>query len=156
MKQFLLLEGFLVAVGLFFFFRAFLGSKNQNHFRDDLWENIKDPAKREQAKIAHEDKVDKKILLDHKPDPAEPKEEKPASPEFKVPNFRGKPHEVLGVPANAPAEIISRAHKFWIKRYHPDRVTHLGATYVEQARRRAEQLNSARQLMLGQLSSKKV
>lgn len=151
-KAFLIFDGALVAAGLFAFYWAYQRNKPENHFRDDLWKKIKDPAQREQAKLAYEDQVDKKILLDHKPDAAEAKEAKPHSeatkPEFRIPNFRGKPHEILGIPAEANAELVTRAHKYWIKRYHPDRVSHLGGQYVEQARRRAEQLNSARQHML--------
>lgn len=78
-----------------------------------------------------------------------------AKPEFRVPNFRGQPHDILGIPANANADTVSRAHKFWIKRYHPDRVSHLGQTYVDQARRRAEQLNSARHFLLQALAQRK-
>lgn len=148
-KQFLLIDGIIVAVGILFFLWTFLRRKSDSHFREDLWRDIKDPAKREKAKIAYEDKVDKKILLSHRPDAQEASEKGEAGRNnFKLPNFRGKPHEILGIPADASAEIISKAHKFWMKRYHPDRVTHLGDSYVEQARLRAEQLNTARQAML--------
>jgi DnaJ-domain-containing protein 1 len=78
----------------------------------------------------------------------------PAPPEFKIPNFRGKPHEILGIPENASADLVTRSHKFWIKRYHPDRVSHLGQTYIDQARRRAEQLNSARHYLLQALAQR--
>ena len=93
--------------------------------------------------------MDARILLEHRADPGEKKEEKGAKPTFRTPNFRGSPCEVLGIEPNSTPEQINAAYKYWIKRYHPDRVSHLGEAYVEQARRRAEQLNTARQALLG-------
>jgi DnaJ-domain-containing protein 1 len=148
---FLIVDGVVIVGGLLFFLLMFLRKKESN-FRDDLWVEKKrqeDVAR----KIAVEDQVDKKILLEHRSDPMD-SEEKTApievkqAPEFRVPNFRGKAHEVLGVPIDANKELIQKAFKHWIKRYHPDRVSHLGSRYVEQARRRAEQLNSARDELL--------
>lgn len=158
MQLFFLLECAAVAIVLLFFYLR-LSKKESSNFRDDIWKNKpKDPA----ARAAFEDQVDKKILLEHRPDPLEEPEptdkihtagkadktDKIERPPFRLPNFRGKAHEVLGISADADVELIGKAHKYWIKRYHPDRVTHLGAGYVEQARRRAEQLNTARQEML--------
>jgi len=54
----------------------------------------------------------------------------------------------LGVSAHASEEEINLAFRHWIKRYHPDRVSHLGKQYIDQARRRAEQLNSARAALM--------
>lgn len=67
---------------------------------------------------------------------------------FRAPNFAGRPHEVLGIPQNATKEQVLAAYKHWIKRYHPDRVQHLGPGYVKQANQRAEQLNDARVILL--------
>ncbi|RZA05069.1 MAG: J domain-containing protein [Proteobacteria bacterium] len=89
-----------------------------------------------------------------KPNP-KPKVAPAPPPEFRAPNFRGQPHDILGIPPGANADLISRAHKHWIKKYHPDRVSHLGGDYVEQARRRAEQLNSSRSVMLQALAQRK-
>ena len=143
LKLFLIADGAIILVGLAFFLVLFLRrSSGESQFRDDLWA--------EKKKRAAEDLVDKKILLEHRPDPAE-KAEKPApgpAPEFQIPNFRGRPHEILGISPGAPRELVLRAYKHWIKRYHPDRVAHLGETYVAQARRRAEQLNTARDELL--------
>lgn len=146
---FLIGDGAIVVGGLALFAWLYFRNKNESHFKDDIWKK-QAAEKRENQRIAYEDQVDKKILLEHKPDPKDP-EEKPVAQEsipFKAPNFRGKPHEILGIPSDASPELVGKAYKFWIKRYHPDRVTHLGAKYVEQARLRAEQLNSARQIML--------
>ena len=144
LKAFLVADAFLIAGGLVFFLILFLRrNAGENRFREDIWEK---------KKRAAEDQVDRKILLEHRPDPAEA-EEKPASPgtskeEFAMPNFRGRPHEILGIPPHPHRDLVTRAYKHWIKRYHPDRVAHLGETYVAQARRRAEQLNTARDELL--------
>ncbi|MGZ3693048.1 MAG: J domain-containing protein [Bdellovibrionota bacterium] len=149
-KAFLLLDGaMLSAMGIFLLYK--LNQKSYSHFKDDLWAERKTAEKL--GKLPEfEDKVDNKILLEHRPDPAE-KEESTASGSqaFRTPNFRGGPHDVLGIPANADTSLVNRAFKHWIMRYHPDRVTHLGTGYVEQARRRSEQLNTARQALLAKL-----
>ncbi len=111
-------------------------------FKENIWDDA--PPTR---KVLPEDKVDHTIRLEHKPlaqDEASP----PKSKIPKAPFFRGTPHEVLGVSKQATETEILAAYKYWIKRYHPDRVTHLGAKYVEQARRRAEQLNAARDFLV--------
>jgi DnaJ-domain-containing protein 1 len=151
LELFLWIDGVVIVGGLLFFLLMMV-RKRESHFRDDLWAEKKRQAE-VQRKIAVEDQVDKKILLEHRPDPHDPEEKtapihKSEKPEFQVPNFRGSPHEILGIPANASKELIQKAFKHWIKRYHPDRVAHLGTRYVEQARRRAEQLNSARDTLL--------
>ncbi len=140
LKLFLLADGIIVAVGLAFFLYLFLKRGKESGFRDDLWA--------EKKKRAVEDQVDKKILLEHRPDPTDPDPPSATPQEFRFPNFHGKAHEILGLPADAGRELVLKAYKHWIKRYHPDRVAHLGAKYVEQARRRAEQLNSARDELL--------
>ncbi len=114
--------------------------ENPSGFRDDIWD--KTPA----GKRKQEDKVDQKIRLEHMPLSSDEPEEKPKAQT--PPNFRGKPHQVLGVGPQASEQEILSAYRYWIKRYHPDRVTHLGAKYVEQARRRAEQLNAARDFLV--------
>lgn len=150
-ELFLWIDGAVILGGVLFFL-LMMARKRESQFRDDLW--VEKKKKEEiQRKQAVEDQVDKKILLEHRPDPHDP-EEKTApidtqqKHEFRVPNFRGKPHEILGIPADASKETIQKAFKHWIKRYHPDRVAHLGGRYVDQARRRAEQLNTAREELL--------
>lgn len=164
LKIFLWADGLIIALSVIFFIVVYLRRGRPSQFRDDIWDKKKplDPKQR-----AAEDQIDQKILLEHRPEPGDPEADAPkAQPEaqpkpaprraeFQLPNFRGKPHEVLGVPANADADMIGRAYKHWIKRYHPDRVTHLGQNYVDQARRRAEQLNSARQALIQAILQRK-
>ncbi len=153
LKTFLIADGIFVALFLLSFFVIFLRRKGDSHFRENHWASDpvlngkkKNLTKEEQLrKNAFEEGVDKKILLENKTQKQEP-EQKAAI--FKIPNFNGAPHEVLGVPVDADAALISSAYRHWMKRYHPDHVTHLGKQYVEQARRRAEQLNTARQALL--------
>lgn len=159
----------LALLPLLYVFLRFFFKKGDSSFRDDLWQRAKSTKpklSREDQKKAYEDMVDKKILLEHKPlgeaeEEASTEEKPQASPEtkaktetppFKLPQFRGKAHEILGLEEKPSAERIQAAYRYWMKRYHPDRVTHLGKQYVEQARRRAEQLNAARQALLEGLS----
>lgn len=147
LKFFLIADAVVVLVMIGFFLFLYNRKGRDSSFRDDLWAEKKKKAE-EQRKRAVEDQVDKKILLDHKPDPKDPEEKPEVKAQFRVPNFHGKPHEVLGIAENAPKELALKAYKHWIKRYHPDRVAHLGGKYVDQARRRAEQLNTARDQFL--------
>jgi hypothetical protein len=154
-------NGAFLLLSALFFLWLWNRKKKETFFRDDLWQREWD-AKNEGAGLnsAKAASVDQKILLDYKEEESSsprPKEAKKASTkgpgpslssEFRVPNFKGRPHEVLGVSLHATVDQVRRAHKHWIKRYHPDRVTHLGASYVEQARLRAEQLNAARDRLL--------
>ncbi len=135
LQAFLIADGALILVAAFFFLYLYFRKGRDTHFRDDIW---KEEKKREA-------KIDQKILL---LEDTSPEAQGPVKKAFRMPNFYGKAHEILGISLTADAETITQAHKHWIKRYHPDRVTHLGPQYVEQARRRAEQLNSARQEML--------
>jgi DnaJ-domain-containing protein 1 len=155
LKVFLISDGVFVAGGILLFLLFFFRSRRQSQFRDDLWTEKK-RRETEARQQAFEDQADKKILLEHRSDPKDPEEPAGprAKPEFWIPNFRGEPHEILGVSVIANRDTILRAYKHWIKRYHPDRVSHLGPKYVEQARRRAEQLNSARDQLLKALGGK--
>lgn len=145
-QLFFLIDG-AVILGFGIFMLAMLNRKKDSHFRDDLWAERK-KAEQEGKLPEFEAKVDNKILLEHRADPKDKEPEAREAAGFKVPNFRGRPHEILGIPAGSDAALVNKAYKHWIKRYHPDRVTHLGKGYVEQARRRAEQLNTARQALL--------
>lgn len=163
LKAFLIFDGAFVAVFLTVFFIYFLRRKGDSHFRENLWASDpvlsgekKNLTKEEQLrKNAFEENIDKKILLDHKKDSVEMAASEKKSPNFKVPNFNGAAHEILGISQDASVEEVSAAYRHWIKRYHPDRVTHLGRQYVEQARRRAEQLNTARQFLLERIAEHK-
>lgn len=142
---FLLLNGAVVGVGLIFFLRWYF-HREESGFRDDHWlrGGKRPPRKPGGASLRLEQKIDQKILLDYRPEPGAEE----SKPEFRSPNFHGKPHEVLGIPSQSDPATINAAFRHWMKRYHPDRVTHLGPEYVEQARRRAEQLNTARAALL--------
>jgi DnaJ-domain-containing protein 1 len=155
LKLFLIADGVIVVAGLILFVVLYLRRTPASQFRDDLWAEKKKQVA-EAKRQAAEDKVDQKILLEHRPEAGDPDEKtEPMGPRvrplFRTPNFRGKAHEVLGVPREAERELVLKAYKHWIKRYHPDRVSHLGQKYVDQARRRAEQLNSARDELLAKL-----
>jgi len=131
--------------------------KDVNSFKDNIWEPLPDDMPKEER----EQKIDERILLSQ-PDQKTlgyklEKAKKPQThahteqaekPPFAAPNFHGKAHQILGVPENAPKEIIMAAYRYWMKRYHPDHVNHLGGEYVEQARRRAEQLNRAKESLV--------
>ena len=117
LKIFLWADGLIILLAVIFFVVMYLRRGNKNQFRDDLWEKRKplDPKQR-----AAEDQIDQKILLEHRPEPgdAEPEAPKPqpeSQPkpaprraEFQLPNFRGKPHEVLGVPATLDQALPPR------------------------------------------------
>ena len=143
-ETFLLIDGALVLVGLAAFFIARHRQREQSHFRDDIWDTSL------KGKSLPKDPIDRKILLGYRPDPetSEQEDTPKAGARFQPPKFSGKPHEVLGVPINASKDEIQAAYRHWMKRYHPDRVQHLGARYVEQAKKRAEQLNLARSILL--------
>lgn len=153
LKLFLMVDAGIILVFLVFILHKLNRRGIETQFKDDLWAERKEAEKTGRLP-EFEAKVDNKILLEHKQDPKDPDEAPaPSTPAFKVPNFRGPPHEILGIPAKHTADLVNKAFKHWIKRYHPDRVTHLGSGYVEQARRRAEQLNTARNALLKGLKS---
>ncbi len=143
-EAFLLVDGALVVVGLIVFWIARSRQREESHFRHDIWDTSL------KGKPLPKDPIDRKILLGYRPDPktSEQDDTPKAGARFQPPKFSGKPHEILGVPANASKDEIQAAYRHWMKRYHPDRVQHLGAQYVEQAKKRAEQLNTARAALL--------
>jgi DnaJ-domain-containing protein 1 len=144
-EQILLIEGALVILGFLFFVFLKLRNPKSSQFKDDLW--------KEDPKIAsHLDEVvkeaEKPPLALKGPAP------KVAKQGPSQPNFNGAPHEVLGLKPNPHPEEVKAAHRHWIKRYHPDKVTHLGKEYVRQALHRAEQLNRARSALLDRKAAK--
>lgn len=59
---------------------------------------------------------------------------------------RGRPHadfEVLGVPPSAAAEEVKSAYRELVKKYHPDRVAHLGDEFRELAHRKFLEVQQA-------------
>ncbi|MDW7711144.1 MAG: J domain-containing protein [Deferrisomatales bacterium] len=59
---------------------------------------------------------------------------------------RARPHadfEVLGVPPSATAEEVKRAYRELVKKYHPDRVSHLGDEFRELANRKFLEVQQA-------------
>jgi len=136
---FLAVNGILLSLFLWIVFR-FLRQRDEEHlFRDNLWTEKQKQVFKELDIIAAQKE---------KTEPAPIQEEK-----FHVPNFAGAAHEILGITANATREQISEAYRHWVTRYHPDRVNHLGAAYIEQAKLRTEQLNQAKELLVKQLKS---
>jgi DnaJ-class molecular chaperone len=53
------------------------------------------------------------------------------------------PHAVLGVPKDASRELITRSYHEQLKRYHPDRVAHLGEELQQVAHRKTVELRRA-------------
>lgn len=164
-ENFLLISGIIC---LFVVLRAvlFLRGRDVSQFREDIWE---DPLwGRDQRTITDEQrqKTVDYIALEAPEEPtakirrhqSAPRRVRKAAPDedthkiYRTPNFSGRPHEVLGVAQNATKEQVLGAYKHWIKRYHPDRVQHLGPAYVKQANQRAEQLNEARIVLLKRFS----
>lgn len=142
-----LLNGALVFL-VFVLAARFLRSRGDSQFREDLWQN--DPERTQRIHIALD------ALALEGPENAEDNTQetpRPAAPTvdtgpYRAPRFHGAPHEVLGISAQADLETIQAAYKFWIKRYHPDRVQHLGPGYVKQATARSELLNQAKSKLL--------
>ena len=145
----------------------FLRQRGQkSFFREDLWGELErtDPqlkVPRPQDFMSPEELV---LLMDESSanarmhgneeatDPAikrpKPKGKRPkqkASAPYALPKFNGEPHEVLGISANADLKTVEKAYKYWVRRFHPDRVQHLGPGYVKQANIRTEQLNLAKE-----------
>lgn len=163
LKGFILFDGILVGGGLIFFLYLILNRKSPNQFKEDLWEEVKVSDHHSQGfsefvnqkgeRVRVDDRIDQRLLLEapEETSRAEQTSSSPAkhadknvAPPFAFPNFRGKAHEILGIPLGASAETVVQAHRYWIKRYHPDRVTRISPEAVNQAKVRSEQLNRAR------------
>src|SRR5918993_3865607 len=56
-------------------------------------------------------------------------------------------YELIGVEASADLETIKKAFRKEIARYHPDKVTHLGAEFQEMAAVRAAELTAAYKIL---------
>jgi hypothetical protein len=59
---------------------------------------------------------------------------------FRHPNFRGEPHQTLGIQREAKTRTILKAFRFWIKRFHPD--------LAGQSQQQARALTEARDRLL--------
>jgi uncharacterized membrane protein YkvA (DUF1232 family) len=53
------------------------------------------------------------------------------------------PAEILGVPDNADPAAIRKAYRDQVKKYHPDRVQHLGTEFQDMAEERLKAINAA-------------
>ena len=125
----------------------FWKNRHSSQFQENLWNNPK-------VRAHVEKEVDHIALAAPQKEPKKTAnmEKTQETPRFQKPNFLGAPHEVLGVTKEAPKEEINAAYRYWIKRYHPDRIAHLGALYIKQANQRTEALNKARALLLSKFS----
>jgi DnaJ like chaperone protein len=54
-----------------------------------------------------------------------------------------RPHEVLGVDADASAEEIRAAYQALIQQYHPDRVADMGHEVRDVAEQKTKEINAA-------------
>jgi DnaJ like chaperone protein len=52
-------------------------------------------------------------------------------------------YQILGVNPGTPADEIKRAYRELVKKYHPDKVAHLGEEYTKIANERLSQINEA-------------
>ena len=75
---------------------------------------------------------------------AEPKSQKRARSEFKLPKFLGTHHEVLGINENAATMTIVAAFRHWIKKHHPDK----SGPNTQSAHDHAIKLNAAKEALL--------
>lgn len=145
------LNGVIAFVVVMLALRFLKSRRDETQFRDDLWSA---DTRRGPVAPAQIERTLDYLALDPPPaatDKAAEKTDKVPRPDpapYRPPNFRGKPHEVLGIAPEADRETILAAYKYWIKRYHPDRVQHLGPGYVKQANARSEQLNEAKTILL--------
>jgi len=59
------------------------------------------------------------------------------------------PYEILGVSRNATKEEIRSAYRRQARRYHPDRVTHLGDEFQRLAKEKFQEIQKAYEILLG-------
>ena len=60
------------------------------------------------------------------------------------------PYDVLGLPRNATQEDIKKAYRDLVKRYHPDKVNHLGEEFRTLAEKRFKEIQEAYQTLNAQ------
>ena len=60
----------------------------------------------------------------------------------------GEPHEILGIARGAAPDVVQRAYKDLMKRYHPDLVGRPGSREWNDAQKIAEALNRAKDALL--------
>jgi hypothetical protein len=66
----------------------------------------------------------------------------------------GPPHEVLGVAVGASEEVIQKAYRERMKRYHPDKVGRPGSREWQDAQKLAEAINAAKNELLKRLRNR--
>lgn len=59
------------------------------------------------------------------------------------------PYEVLGLPGTATPEEIKHAYRELAKKYHPDKVSHLGEEFKRLADKRFKEIDAAYQALQG-------
>lgn len=162
----LLINACIVALVVFIALRFLKKRGDETNFRDDIWANIDlgEVNLTQDQKRTIESQVDRLAIegpesATRRPHgqgrsgngPTASRQQQPDG--RRHPNFRGALHEVLGIPPNATVQQIQDAYRYWIKRYHPDRVQHLGESHAKLAQARAEQLNSAKEALLKKRST---
>ena len=67
---------------------------------------------------------------------------------FSRPKDEGiSPYDVLGLPRNATQEDIKKAYRNLVKKYHPDKVNHLGEEFRALAEERFKEIQEAYQTL---------
>lgn len=149
--EIMLLLNAIVVVVVIFQVLKFWKNSHSSQFQENLWNNPEFRARVEKevdyiALEAPKKKTKKQRETIQKEDLEKTKK----TVRFQSPNFLGAPHEVLGIARDASKEEIDAAYRHWIKRYHPDRVAHLGPGHIRQANKRTEALNKARAFFVKQ------
>lgn len=158
----------IVVVGTLYFLLSAQAEHAANRFlRDGLvWPEKKEPkAPVEKGPVSwlHEEKTEEvprpapeqpkeqaRAKAPPKPQ-APPKQNKPASPLPRRPNYAGQPHEVLAVPESAATRTIKAAFRFWVKQMHPD---HNPGQPAELLNRRTQKITEAKAFLLRRRSKK--
>jgi DnaJ-class molecular chaperone len=77
----------------------------------------------------------------------------PPPPPLQLPgiNLNGEPHEVLGIRADASEEVIMKAYKDAIKRFHPDRIQGQAQDQIRFYQEASARINDAKNAMIKRL-----
>lgn len=70
-------------------------------------------------------------------------------------SLSGQPHEILGVSVGAKEEVIQRAYREQMKRYHPDKIGRPGSREWQDAQQIAHAINGAKEELLKRARARK-